>query len=217
MTAPTNRIAAVRLASLARDDGTLMPALPVTVVSLQHQLRFDSGFGRLASGPMSALHLPAGFRVRLAPGEDARGVFALSVPGDSTQRTRSELLPSRVPIPEGVYAALLACEREVPWVRDAVAGDALSGVLDWLRADAARRHDRCTGRLVSRVAMKAWIGQVTASEDALIGLRAEAAGRDFPLPANFAEIASVRRFSRVTGYGPRYYVREYRRRVAALV
>ena len=67
---------------------------------------------------------------------------------------------------------------------------------------------------MSRTALKDWIGEVTASEDALIGLPTGLRGRDFPLPAALAGAASVRRFSRVTGYGPRHYAREYQRRTA---
>jgi hypothetical protein len=214
MSVHVDRLAAVRLSSLSRDDGTLMPAIGVTVVSLQHQLRFDSAFGRLASGPLSALYLPAGFRVRLGQGEDARGVFALSTMDAADARTRTDLLPSRVPIPGNVFAVLLECERDVPWVREAGADAPLGAVLAWLREHAAQRGARCAGRLVSRVALKDWIGEVTASEDALIGLPAALHERDFRLPAPLAEAASVRRFSRVTGYGPRHYAREYHRRAA---
>jgi hypothetical protein len=209
-----NRLAAVRLSSLSRGDGTLMSGLPATLVSLQHQLRFECAFGRVASGPLSALYVPAGFRLRLVQGEDARGVFALSTPDAFPPRARAELLPLRVPIPADVFTALLACERDVPWVRDVDAGSPLAGVLAWLAAHATRRGERCSGRQVSRVALKDWIGEITASEDALIGLPPGAGGRDFPLPAVLGGAASVRRFSRVTGYGPRHYAREYQRRTA---
>ena len=209
------RLAAVRLSSLARGDGTSMSALPVTLVSLQHQLRFESAFGRLASGPVSALYLPPGFRVRLQHGDEARGVFALTLLDDATPSAGAELLPSRVPIPAAVFDTLLGCERDVPWVREAAPGTPLAVVLDWLRTHAAQRHARCSGRLVSRVALREWSSEVTASEDALIGLPAGSATREHPLPAALAGPALVRRFTRVTGYGPRRYAREYRRRVAS--
>jgi hypothetical protein len=204
-------LAAVRLASLRREAGMLMSALPVTLVSLERQVRFDSGFGRLASGPLCALYAPAGFRFALAPGEDARGVFALTLSGESD--ARRDLLPARVPIADSVFDALLACEREVPWVRQVREDDALAPVLNWLRTEAAARHLRCTGRLVSRQALR-WIGQVTASEDALIAAP-QSGSRSVPLPATFVDRATVRRFMRVTGYGPRHYAREWQRRVAA--
>jgi hypothetical protein len=203
-------LAAVRLASLRRDGDVLMSALPVTLVSLERQVRFDSGFGRLASGPLSALYAPAGFRFSLAPGEDVRGVFALTLAGEG--ETRRELLPARVPIADEVFEALLACERDVPWVRVVHEGDALAPVLAWLREDAVARHMRCTGRLVSRQALR-WVGEVTASEDALIAAP-ELRSRNVPLPAALADRALVRRFSRVTGYAPRRYAREWHRRVA---
>ena len=203
-------LAAVRLASLRREGDVLMSALPVTLVSLERQVRFDSGFGRLASGPLCALYAPAGFRFARAAGEDARGVFALSLPSECERRR--DLLPARVPIASEVFEALLACERDVPWVRDVREGDALAPVLAWLRAETAARHMRCTGRLVSRQALR-WIGQVTDSEDALIATP-QAKSRDVPLPAALADRALMRRFTRVTGYGPRHYAREWHRRVA---
>ena len=205
---PTATLAAVRLASLQREGGVLMSALPVTGVSVTRQVRFESAFGRLASGPLSALYVPAGFRFSLSVGERADGVFALCETGEP--EARRDLLPARVPIGDAVFAALAACEHDVPWVRDAADGP-LRSVLDWLRAEAAERRARCSGRLVSRQALR-WIGEVTASEDALIAAPA-AAQRDVPLPAALADKATVRRFSRVTGYGPRHYAREYHRRV----
>lgn len=206
----TATLAAVRLASLRREGDMLMSALPVTLVSLDRQVRFDSAFGRLASGPLSALYAPAGFRFALAPGEQAQGVFALSLPDE--RDAKRELLPARVPIAPEVFAALLACERDVPWVRAVREGEALAPVRDWLRAEAAARRLRCTGRLVSRQALRR-IGEVTASEDALIAAP-RAHDRDVPLPAAFADKAVARRFARVTGFGPRHYAREWHRRVA---
>lgn len=207
----TATLAAVRLASLRREGDVLMSALPMTLVSLDRQVRFDSGFGRLASGPLCALYAPAGFRFALAPGEEAHGVFALSLPDE--RDSRRELLPARVPIAPDVFAALLACERDVPWVRAVGEGDALAPVLAWLRVEAAARRLRCAGRLVSRRALR-WIGQVTASEDALIAAP-QVRNREVPLPAAFTDKAVARRFVRVTGFGPRHYAREWHRRVAS--
>jgi hypothetical protein len=210
------KLGVVRLDSLRRSDGTLMSSIPVTIVSPQHQLRLQSGFGCLASGPLSALQVPAGFRMTLDRPDDAQHAFALSLlHGETgTPHTQRDLLPSRVPIAPEVFAALLACLQDAPWVR-AVAPDSEAGcVLRWMHEDAAERRARCQGRLVSRVALRDWIGLVTASEDALIALETSPAYLDFAMPALLASPSDVRRFSRVTGYGPRRYVREYRVRRA---
>lgn len=203
-------LAVVCLSSLRREAGVLMSTLPATVVSLERQVRFDSAFGRLASGPLAALYAPAGFRFALAPGEDARGVLALSR-GPASDAKR-DLLPARVPISAEVFEALLACQRDVPWVRAVRTGDALDGVLQWLRAEAFERHMRCTGRLVSRQALRR-IGEVTASEDALIAAPCPSRSESV-VSALLADRAGARRFSRVTGYGPRQYAREWQRRMA---
>lgn len=200
------------LRALLRRDGTLQCATPVVVVSMRAQLRFASGFGRLASGPLAALYVPPEFRLHLEPGCSADGAHVLTLAWPREPRRQRDLLPARVPIDDAACAALCELSSYAPGVVAAARGDAPRAAIDWLLQAQERRRGRCHGHRHARSALRQWSDAVTAAEDALIALARRAAKPVLVLPEVLQDRPAVRRFQAVTGYGPHRYAQEYRAR-----
>jgi hypothetical protein len=202
------------LRALLRSDGTLHCSMPVVIVSLHAQLRFASGFGRLASGPLAALYVPPSFRLALEPGCASRGALALTLAWRDAQARgrRRDMIPARVVIDARMAAPLEALQALAPGVipaeRDTAARDALA----WLLHSQDKRRGRCQGHRNARHALRLWSDTVTAAEDALIAMPSRARDKTVALPDPLRDRPTLRRFQAVTGYGPHRYLREYHAR-----
>lgn len=206
----------VALRSLRDGDGAILVRVPTTVVSLHAQVRFEGGFGRIASGPLAALFLPAGSRVRPEPGIDLSRAWAFALAGAPGEGSRREVLPSRSPIDAATFDALYLMSLQAPAVRRGGEDAAARHVLDWMAAQALARGATCHGYRNSRTALRNWGERVSAAEDALQSLDPRQPLLASELPAPLQDPAFKRRFCRVTGYGPRRYLYEYRQRLASI-
>jgi hypothetical protein len=211
--APT--LAVLPLRSLLRADGAILATLPIVLVSPFRQMRLQSGFGCLASGPLAALHLPGDFRLMPLATDDVQHAYALSfsfADQAGAARGRDDLIPSRIAIGAATFRALLSIVRRAPSVLPGSGHGGVRRIVHWLQQDAGERGTRCHGRQVSRLALRHSSDRITQAEDDLMALAAPQNYRDFRLPGTLQQAASVRRFLRVTGYGPRHYLREWHAR-----
>jgi hypothetical protein len=209
------QIGVLPLRLLRRSGGDVLAALPLVLVSTRAQVRFRSGFGLQASGPLAALFLPAGFRVEPVDADQAGAVFALTLTrrGIAAPHGRRELLSSRLPIGAAAFDALCALDPERACVLDPRCDARAAALSDWIAAAPALGPSRArNGHGVSRRALRAWSDRITGIEQALCGdCEIEAASA---LAATLQDAAARRRFARVTGCGPQRYRRELARRVA---
>ena len=204
-----------RLRSLLRGN-RMCCSMPVTIVSLHEQLCFDSGFGRLASGPVAALYVPPGFRLTLVQADAAPQALALTLawPSGMTPVHPREVLPARSAIDAESFARLAVLQPFAPRVLPPQA-PAVRAVVQWLLRQKTHRNQRCQGHRSARHALRQWSDAITDAESQLVALHPEIPLREFALPHLLRDQVALRRFQTVTGHGPRRYVREFRRRVGA--
>lgn len=216
MLEPMPRLGVFDLRALLRPDGAMHCSMPVVIVSLHAQLRFASGFGRLASGPLAALYVPPAFRLTLEPDCLSRPALALTLAwGDAREPARRrDMIPARVVIDAKMFAPLDAVHALAPGVVACGQDDAARIAIEWLLQAQRKRRGRCQGHRNARLALRLWSDTVTAAEDALIALPRRLSERTFPLPEALRDRPALRRFQAVTGYGPRRYLREYRTRAS---
>jgi hypothetical protein len=206
------------LRALLRPDRVLHCSMPVVIVSLQAQLRFASGFGRLASGPMAALYVPPTFRLTLEPDCVPTRALALTLAWRKARAParRPDMLPARAVIHAPAFAALDALPVLAPAVVAPDTNDAVRRAIEWLLHAQNKRRGRCQGHRTARHALRYWSDTVTAAEDALLAVPPMLSVTTFPLPEALLERPALRRFQSVTGYGPRRYLREYRARAGGV-
>lgn len=204
------------LATLRDGEGSLRCHANVVLVSLERQLSLESGFGRLSTGPVAALFVPAGFRLHGLPARaQCADVFGLTLSWRQSRppvRPR-EVLPIRITIDDACFSALATLGCGTPRVLDAARVPEASCVVSWLMDAQRRWRGRCQGHLSARAALTAWNPAIGLAEDAL----ARCDPRHFELPDVLREASAQRRFRAVTGLSPRAYARlfESRRRGCA--
>lgn len=210
-------LALLRLDSLRATDGRLRASAAMLVVSPDKHRWLRSGFGRLGTGPVSALHVPAGVVLELDAEADLDGAFALTLAwrGFQPPPRRREILPERVLIPRAVFDALATLDGARTHVID-VARDAPAHlVAAWLLECNEARRRRCQGHRSARQALHGHSDTLASIEEELIARADDADARELPLPTKLDDERVLRRFARTIGCGPLNYVQEYRRRIRA--